>query len=292
MWIPDEIRAAVQLTHGMAEHIDRYETFANFLAENGILVYGQDHAGHGKSVGENLPKGYFCSEKGWDALVQDMRTMFETVKKEYPGIPFILFGHSMGSFLARTYAGRHGEDFDGYVFCGTAGGNPALPIAKFLAKREMKKRGEKEPSPLLVSLSFGSYNKPFQPNRTEFDWLSVNNDNVDRYIADDDCGFPFATSALLDLFNGLSEISGKKWAKSVPVNRPILVISGGDDPVGNMGKGIRQVTAWLKDTGHNTEMILYKGYRHEILNEEIAGQVSNDILLFIETVAAGGELKK
>ena len=129
MWIPDEVRAAVQLTHGMAEHIDRYDEFARYLAENGVLVYGQDHAGHGKSVGEGMPKGFFAEQNGWDALVQDMRTLHDLVKKDYPSIPFILFGHSMGSFLARTYAGRDGKDFDAYVFCGTAGRNPVLPIA-------------------------------------------------------------------------------------------------------------------------------------------------------------------
>ena len=113
MWIPDEVRAAVQLTHGMAEHIDRYAGFARRLAENGFLVYGMDLAGHGKSIGEDAPKGYFCEKNGWDALIQDMRTLYDTVKKDYPGVPFILFGHSMGSFLARTYAGRDGKDMNG-----------------------------------------------------------------------------------------------------------------------------------------------------------------------------------
>ena len=287
LWIPEEIRAAVQLTHGMAEHIDRYDRFAKFLAENGILVYGQDHAGHGKSIGEDMPKGYFCKENGWDALVQDMRTLRDTVMKEHPGLPTILFGHSMGSFLARTYAGRDGKDFDAFVFSGTAGGNPAMPVAKLLAKAEIRKQGADKPSDLLNKLAFGSYNKTFE-NRTVFDWLSENTENVDRYVEDEFCGFPFTTSAMRDLFNGLSEVSGKKWAERVP-DRPILLVSGEKDPVGSMGKGVRQVKKWLDATGHRTEMILYPNARHEILNEKDWEKPANDILLFIETVAASGE---
>lgn len=117
LWLPEEPCAALQLTHGMAEHIDRYDAFARFLAEQGVLVYGQDHAGHGRST-PDAPRGYFGPENGWDALVQDMRTLFDVVKRDHPAIPFILFGHSMGSFLARAYAGRDGEDFDAFIFTG------------------------------------------------------------------------------------------------------------------------------------------------------------------------------
>ena len=184
VWVPEEPRAAVQLTHGMAEHIDRYDDFAQFLAENGVLVYGQDHAGHGRSVGDNRPLGYFGKANGWDALVQDMRTLRDAVRKDFPAIPYILFGHSMGSFLARTYAGRDGNDFDAYIFSGTAGKNPVLGVAKFLARREVKRNGGDKPSALLNKLSFGSYNRAFRPNRTESDWLSRETGNVDRYVAD------------------------------------------------------------------------------------------------------------
>jgi len=288
MWIPEEVRAVVQLTHGMAEYIDRYDAFARFLASNGILVYGQDHAGHGKSIGEDQPKGYFGTENGWDALVQDMRILRDLVKKEYPAVPFVLFGHSMGSFLARTYAGRDGNDFDAYIFCGTAGSNPALPIAKLIAKQQIRSVGGKNPSMLLEKLAFGSYNKPFRPNRTDKDWLSANTDNVDRYVADENCGFIFTSTGMRDLFVGLSEVSRKKWAASVP-NRPILNIAGELDPVGSMGKGVQQVTRWLRKTNHTVEEIMYPAMRHEILNETDHEIVYRDILLFIETVAAMGE---
>jgi len=288
LWIPEEVRAAVQLTHGMAEHIDRYDAFARYLASNGILVYGQDHAGHGKSIGTDEPKGYFGAENGWDALLQDMRTLRDIVKKDYPAVPFFLFGHSMGSFLARAYAGRDGRDFDGYIFCGTAGSNPALPIAKLIAKQQIRSLGGKKPSMLLDKLAFGSYNKSFKPNRTNKDWLSVNTENVDRYVADENCGFVFTSTGMRDLFVGLSEVSSKKWAASV-VDRPILNIAGAQDPVGAMGKGVRRVTRWLQSTGHTVEEVLYPSMRHEILNEDEKHIVYRDILLFIEAVAVLGE---
>jgi alpha-beta hydrolase superfamily lysophospholipase len=288
MWIPEEPRAALQLTHGMAEHIDRYEDFAKFLSENGILVYGQDHASHGKSWKEGMPRGFFGRENGWDALVQDMRTLKDLVSKEYPGLPYILLGFSMGSFLARTYAGRDGTDFDAYIFSGTAGRNPVLGIAKLIARREIKKNGGVQPSLTLYKLSFGSYNKAFQPNRTEADWLSRDTAAVDAYNADDQCGYPFTAYGMLDLFNGLSEISGIEWARRVP-KRPIFIFSGGEDPVGGKGKGVKQVYGWLKETGHEAEMKLYPGARHEMLNELNKDEVYKDVLLFIDTVEARGE---
>ncbi len=290
MWVPDDPHAALQITHGMAEHIDRYDEFASFLAENGVLVYGNDIAGHGKSIGPDQPKGFFGEKNGWDAIVQDMRTMRDLVKKDYPAIPFILMGHSMGSFLARTYAGRDGMDFDAFIFSGTAGSNPVLAIGKLIAKREIKKTGGKLPSMSLFNMSFGSYNNAFKPNRTENDWLSRDDAKVDAYVADEMCGFPFTAYAMYDVFTGLTEISNEKWATRVP-KRPILVFSGAMDPVGNKGKGVKQVYKWLTKTGHQTELKLYEGGRHEMLNEINRDEVYHDVLLFINAVEAMGELE-
>lgn len=289
MWIPEEPRAAVQIAHGMAEHIDRYDAFATFLAENGVLVFGNDHAGHGKSLKPDGKPGFFGKQNGWDALVQDMRTLRDAVKSEYPALPYILFGHSMGSFLARTYAGRDGKDFDAFVFSGTAGKNPAIGIAKLIAKHNIQKTGGDQIDMMLYNMSFGSYNKAFRPNRTEVDWLSRDDAQVDKYVADALCGFPFTSCAMLDLFNGLSEISSVDWAKRVP-DRPILLLSGAMDPVGGKGKGVRQVQNWLCQTGHHSEIKLYADGRHEMLNEKNREEVFNDVLLFIDTVEAMGEI--
>ena len=290
MWIPQEVRAAVQLTHGMAEHIDRYQDFAMFLAENGILVYGQDHAGHGKSIREGGIKGFFAEEKGWDALVQDAKKLYSLVKGDYPAIPFILFGHSMGSFIARSYAARKGDDFDAFIFSGTAGKNPVLPIGKLLAKWEVRRTGGKVPSDLLKSMAFGTYNQRIKPSRTEYDWLSRDEAVVDAYMMDPLCGFTFTSSAMLDLFTGLMEISSSAWAKKVP-DKPIFVYAGDQDPVGNYGKGVRQVAKWLQKSGHTLECRLYEGGRHEMHNETNRSEVYGDILLFIEAVAVQGELE-
>lgn len=291
MWIPEDPHAALQITHGMAEHIDRYDDFARFMAENGVLVYGMDIAGHGKSVKADGVLGYFGEKNGWDAVLQDMRTLRDIVKSEFPGLPYILMGHSMGSFLARTYAGRDGTDFDAFIFSGTAGTNPVLGIGMWLAKREIRKTGGDKPSMTLYKMSFGSYNKAFQPNRTENDWLSRDEAQVDRYVADEKCGFPFTACAMYDVFTGLKEISDKDWASRVP-NKPILLIAGACDPVGNNGKGVRQVHARLVKAGRSAEMKLYDGARHEVLNEINKTEVYNDVLLFVDAVEVMGELDK
>jgi alpha-beta hydrolase superfamily lysophospholipase len=196
----------------------------------------------------------------------------------------------MGSFLARTYAGRDGADFDALIFSGTAGSNPVLGIGKLIAKSEIKKTGGKQPSITLFNMSFGSYNKAFKPNRTVNDWLSRDNAKVDAYVADENCGFPFTAHAMYDVFTGLTEVSNEKWAKRVP-KRPILVMSGAKDPVGGAGKGVKQVYGWLKKTGHDVELKLYEDGRHEMLNEINRKDVYNDVLLFINAVEAMGELK-
>lgn len=291
MWVPEEPRLALQLTHGMAEHIDRYDDFAKFLAENGVLVYGMDLVGHGKSISQNAPQGYFGESNGWDVLVGDMHRLYDLIHTDYPSLPYVLMGHSMGSFLARTFAGREHADFDGYIFSGTAGANPALAVGKLIAKRQIRKSGGKLPSQLLFKLSFGAYNNAFKPNRTENDWLSRDNVQVDRYCQDSLCGFQFTSSAMLEVFNGIGEVTGKKWAQRVP-KKPIFVLSGSMDPVGGNGKGVKQVIGWLQSTGHTVESKLYQDGRHEMLNEINRDEVYRDILLFLETVAAQGEYVK
>lgn len=284
IWKPEGAPEAVmQIVHGMAEHIDRYDEMAKYLASEGILVVGADIASHGKSREESGTKGYFGEENGWTALVEDIRSIYRAVKKEYPSIPYVLFGHSMGSFLARTYASRCGEDMDGFIFCGTAGKNSAIPIAKLIAKSEIKKHGSKAPSERLNDISFGTYNKAFRPNRTDFDWLSKNTENVDRYVADDECGYVFTAAAFRDLFDGLTEINAREWPSRVP-NKPILVIAGENDPVGSMGKGPKRVAAALSETGHDVIFKLYDDMRHEICNETGKEAVWKDIEAFILAV--------
>lgn len=287
VWEPEnQPKAVLQIVHGMAEHIERYDRFARYLNQNSILVVGADNASHGKSISKDGIRGYFGAEHGWNSLIQDIQSVHSIIKQSYCGLPCILFGHSMGSFLARSYAARHGDDLDGFIFCGTAGKNPALPVAKVLARSEIRKNGASTPSRLLDKLSFGAYNNAFKPNRTPFDWLSRDEAEVDKYVDDPACGFVFTAAGFRDLFDGLGEVSGPQWARRVP-KRPILLIAGDADPVGANGKGVKQVEAWLVQSGHRVKCILYPGARHELLNETNREQVSDDVRLFIEGVCGG-----
>ena len=286
-WLPEEPCAALQIPHGMAAHIDRYDAFARQLAGQGVLVYGQDHAGHGKST-PDAPRGFFGQENGVDALLQDMRTLYELVKRDHPAIPFILFGHSMGSLLARAYASRDGEDFDAFIFCGTAGRPAGLAFARFIARREAR-RAPDRPSRLLERLCFGGYNRAVGSSRTAFDWLSRDAAEVDRYVADPACGFTFTAAGMRDVLDALLDVCGTEWASRVP-DAPILLASGDCDPVGGRGGGgVRQAAGWLRQSGHGTvELKLYPGARHELLNETNRDEVYGDIALFIETVETMG----
>ena len=287
VWEPEnQPKAVLQIVHGMAEHIERYDRFARYLNQNSILVVGADNASHGKSISKDGIRGYFGAEHGWNSLIQDIQSVHSIIKQSYCDLPCILFGHSMGSFLARSYAARHGDDLDGFIFCGTAGKNPALPVAKVLARSEIRKNGASTPSRLLDKLSFGAYNNAFKPNRTPFDWLSRDEAEVDKYVDDPACGFVFTAAGFRGLFDGLGEVSGPQWARRVP-KRPILLIAGDADPVGANGKGVKQVEAWLVQSGHRVKCILYPGARHELLNETNREQVSDDVRLFIEGVCGG-----
>jgi len=280
-WIPQSrIRAVVQIIHGMAEHILRYEWFARRFNENGILVVGHDHAGHGKSLVDDAHKGFFAAQNGWDAVIADIKTLHDITKDSVSDVPYVLLGHSMGSFAARAYAARYQTDADGYIFSGTAGSNPAVGMGKLLAKIEMHRNGAMIPSKLLNSIAFGAYNKRFMPHRTPYDWLTRDEEQVDRYIEDPLCGFVFTAEGMYDLFCGMEEVTGSGWAKCVP-KVPILLISGGEDPVGGYGNGVRQVETWLKKSGHAVKTHIYPGARHEMLNEINREQAVKDILTYL-----------
>lgn len=289
VWAPDgKMRAVVQIVHGMAEHIERYDAFANFLNTQGILVVGADTASHGESFREGGVRGYFGENDGWTNLVKDINSIQRHIKQAYctgenEGIPYILFGHSMGSFLARTYASRYGEKMDGFVFCGTAGKNPAVSIGRMLAKNEVKKNGAKTPSASIDKLAFGSYNNKISPNRTKFDWLSTDETEVDKYIASELCGYLFTAAGYRDMFDGLVEVQHKDWANKVAY-KPILLIAGDMDPVGAYGKGVLGVAEKLRTAGHDVKDILYRGARHEILNDFCREQVYFDVLAFINGI--------
>lgn len=279
VWLPNEPIAAFQISHGMAEHGERYEEFAASLCEKGFAVFLADHIGHGKSVKSDDELGFFGND-GWNTFVEDQRLLTEIIEKDYPELPIIFFGHSMGSFIAREYIARYGKDerIKGAIICGTSGKNPASGIAISLAGAIAKIKGEKFKSKFIDGLAFGTYNKKITPSRTSFDWLTHENEIVDKYIADKYCGFLFTAAGYKDLFTILTRVSEKGWYERVNNSLPLFVIAGNEDPVGQYGKGVKQVYNDLKAAGcKDISLKLYDGMRHEIHNEIDRRSVYDDI---------------
>lgn len=285
-WLPEKpksIKAVVQIAHGMAEHSLRYERFADTLTRN-HAVYANDHRGHGQTAGSLENVGYFADENGWYKVVDDMHTLTRIIHKNHPGTPVFLLGHSMGSLLARNYIFLYGHDISGVILSGT-GGDPGLlgKIGYWIAEREAKTKGKKYRSPVLKKLSFGKFNKPFKPNRTEFDWLSRDDAEVDTYIADPYCGGDFTAGFYEDLLFGINIINDPRNIRQVPKDLPIYLFSGDKDPVGNNTKGVRQVFKSYQKAGiKDVTMKLYEESRHEMLNETNREEVFADVIAWLK----------
>lgn len=281
----ESVKAVIQIAHGMAEHFERYEKFAGVLCDNGFAVYINDHLGHGKSVKDDGELGYFGEKDGWKNFIDDAHQLMQIAKKENPSKPYIFFGHSMGSFVAREFSKRFADELTGAVFCGTAGPNPAAGAGIILAKLVGKIKGSHYRSKLIDNIAFGTYNKQFE-GRTNFDWLSRDNDEVDKYLADKYCGFLFTAYGFRDMFTLLSRVSSKKWAAEYSKKLPVLLISGSKDPVGANGKGVEQVYNMLKEAGKtNVTMHLYDDARHEILNESRCfDKVCKDVIDWADSI--------
>ena len=280
-WLPTEgPKAIFQIVHGMAEHGERYEEFAAYLCKKGFAVLVDDHIGHGKSINNDKDLGYFGERNGWNSFVEDEKALTELIKNEYPELPIVFFGHSMGSFIAREYIRRYGTDerIKAAIFCGSSGKNPAAPIAVHLAGAIAKAKGSRHRSKFIDKVAFGTYNNKIANPKTSFDWLTTDSGLVDKYIADKYCGFLFTAAGYKDLFTILSKVSGKDWYKEVDNNIPILLTAGEEDPVGLYGKGIKQIYNDLTEAGKkDVTLKLYPGMRHEILNEIGRPQVYEDI---------------
>jgi len=282
-------KGAVQIIHGMAEHGERYEGFAKALCAAGFDVWMMDLLGHGKSVADDGQLGYFGKEHGWKNLVCDIRLMTRKMREAYPDeLPILLYGHSMGSFLARAYCERYSDDLAGAAFCGTSGPNPAAAAGILMAKVVAAVKGETHRSQLLDTIAFGTYNKkyPGKP-RTKFDWLNTDEAEVDKYIADDRCGFLFTVKGFLDLFSLLKSVSGKQWFTSIPYQFPVLVIGGGEDPVTGYGKGMELVARKLREAGCNRlTCTVFPEMRHEILLEPDRQEAFDAVIAWLNNAIA------
>ena len=277
-----EPKAVLQIIHGMAEYALRYAPLAEFLTKRGFVVCAEDHLGHGKSVLTENDLGYFAAKNGWQTVLADIRGLTEIVKPKYEGVPYFVMGHSMGSFFCRKYISVYGVDLAGAIVMGTGfKGAGTTGGAKFITKLVALFKGWRHRSKLINNAAFGAYNKKFE-KRTEFDWLSANPDNVDNYIADPLCGVPFTCNAFYGLFSIISQACKTSTIKAVPDKLPILVVAGADDPVGDYGKGVEKFTDKLLKYGKNASMTLYRGCRHEIVNDICAPQLFEDLAQFIE----------
>ncbi|MEG1983714.1 MAG: alpha/beta hydrolase [Oscillospiraceae bacterium] len=272
-------KAILQLCHGMAEYIDRYDDFARFMASDGYIVYGNDHLGHGRSVSSNDELGYFAKKDGYRLLVEDVHLMTEIARKENPTLPLILLGHSMGSMVVRLYADSYSKDIDGLIIMGTSGKNPLGGVGIAIVNIIKLFKGENHRSKLIDNIGFGTYTKNYEDVQTPLDWLSKDRESVKRYIEDEKCGFLFTLAGYNDLFHLLGTISKKEWADGIRKDLPIFIVSGKEDPVGNYGRGVSEVRDVLRAKGiENVSMKLYDNLRHEILNEPEKQQVYDDIL--------------
>ena len=282
VYMPDgEIKGLFHVAHGMTEHIRRsgYDNFMRFMAEHGYICYGYDHLGHGYTVKDESELGYLGE---WKLLVKDVQNVSKLMKEEFgKDLPCYLLGHSMGSFIVRCASSP--AIWDKVIYMGTGGPNPASKAGLAMIKSKIKKKGGHAVDFSIEKLVFGSYCKHFKDENDSIAWLCTQKDTRDVYRADDLCGFHFTLNGFYALIKLQSLSNSKKWFKEISDKLPILLVSGGDDPVGNYGKGVKTVYKNLKKNGKNVQMKLYDGCRHEILNDVCREEVINDILTFVES---------
>lgn len=282
IFIPDgEIKGLFHLVHGMTEYIDRYDHLMSFLAENGYVVFGYDHLGHGRTAENDDELGFIAHREGWKYLVNDVAVFTKAVKKMYPLLPTILMGHSMGSFVSRLVAEKYKDEYNKFIFCGTGGPNPAASAGLVLIKILKTFKGEKHKSKFIYNIAFGSYNKRFDGD-TPYEWLTKDREVITKYSADKYCNFQFTVSAMGDLMNLLSKCNRGAWFNAVDSAKPILLIAGDSDPVGSYGKGVQKVYNKLIKKGKKAEIKLYENCRHEIHNDSCKDEMFSDILKFIK----------
>lgn len=286
-WEPDgKPRAILQIIHGMTEYIERYDDFASFLCEHGFLVVAEDHLGHGKSVRGDQYYGYF-GLKGNEWVIQDIHKLHMDTMAEYEGLPYIMLGHSMGSFFIRQYLtedyGHYAEKLAGAIVMGTGWQPPiAIKLGKLLAKG-LDIDSISKSAPALESMAFGAYLKKIKKPRTNKDWLTKDTAIVDKYVADPLCMFHFTPNGFYHMFTAMEKACDTERMKLIPPGLPILFASGAEDPVGGWGEQVRKTyTAYCDNTDCDINIELYPDDRHEILNELDRKDVYADMLEFMD----------
>ena len=285
-WMPEgQPKAVVQIIHGIAEYGARYDHFARFLNSQGILVTVQDHMGHGGSICDETPRSVI--QGGWFDMVEDTYQLFRDTRKEYPDVPYFFFGHSMGSFVLRTILAKYPDSgIAGAIVCGTGWmGKPIMVGGLAVASAVCKLKGAVHLSPLLKSVMFGGYNSRIENARTENDWLSTDPKVVDAYNADPNCGFMASAGLVRAMMTGLLYIHKAESLDAMDKKLPVYFIAGGEDPVGNYGKGVEQAAEEFRKCGmERVSCKIYPGGRHEILNEMNKEEVYENTADWIKSV--------
>ena len=283
MFIPDgEVRAVVQISHGMIDHIGRYRELCEYFADRGIAVAGNDDLGHGRTAAIPEDLGYFAERDGYRYVIDDLYRMNALIREHIPGVPVVMLGHSMGSFMARLYAVKYHDTLDGIIIHGTGGANPLLAPGKIIAKLIRLLRGSRHRSKLITSLAFGSYNSHFPKEEGADAWLTRDVERVSDRQTDPYTSYKFTVSAYIDLFTVLGESNSKVWYINYPKELPTLIVSGDADPVGDYGRGVESVYNGLAAVGvKDVELKLYEGARHELFNETTRDEVFADLIAWL-----------
>ena len=284
-----EVRGVVQIVHGIGEHIGRYRPFMGYLAAQGFAAVGEDHLGHGETAADEAAQGRFYPENGWDHVVRDLLALKEIIAPRYPGAPWILFGHSMGSFLARTMLIDAPECCDLAILSGT--GNPGRLLLRFgnaVCRRYVARHGYDAPGEKLQKLAMGNYLKRIPHPRTPNDWQSRDEQEVDRFISDPLCHSIGKAGIYADMIGGIRRVTDPREAAKMAKELPLLFVSGAEDPVGGYGAEVRRAAALFEKAGvRDVTVKLYEGARHELLNETNRAEVQEEILEWIETKLTG-----
>ena len=285
-WKPEkEVKAVLQICHGMVEYIGRYDEFAQFLCDKGYYVVGNDHLGHGKSVQTKSEYGFFNEKYGNVCVLGDIHTLRQRTEKKYPDVPYFMMGHSMGASLLRQYIQMYGKGLDGAVLMGTVADHKkaVLAFGKRLCRLMAAFRGWHYRSKLVDDLAIGGYNKKFKPARTQANWIPSYYERLEKDAADPLCTFRFTVNAYYNMFLGMMSTQRKESVYMIPKGLPILFVCGAEDPVGDFGKGVRKIYEKYRAAGiQDVALRLYTGDRHELLNETDRKQVYEDLLEWFE----------
>lgn len=289
-WMPDsetEVKAVIQIAHGMTETGTRYERFAEALTTAGFAVYANDHLGHGQTAADDSELGHLGKGDMMN-MVEDMARLSRYIKEQHPHVPLILFGHSMGSFLTQMYISMYGHLLQGVVLCGSNGPRgPELHAGISITRLIASVSGWKHRSNTVNNMAFGGFNRRFKPHKTNFDWLSRDEAEVQKYIDNPHCGYVCTVGFYNEFFKLLTRIHKPDVMAKIPKDLPILLIAGTMDPVGNFGKGVPLLADMYRDLGiKDVSLIMYPEARHELLNDRNRDEVTTDCIEWFNRILA------